>query len=244
MPDDELLYERMLATLVGSWERIAEGTDGSSVDRLSGSVIALFPAGPERLFYNNSVLNRGLDRQGARQAVEEILAAYGDAGIDRYAVWAHESEAPPIAELESRGLHVDTTTRAMAMSLDEIAVPRPEIDLAPSDWDEYLRIIELPEGTLAGVDPGGFHVLIGRLDGESVCAGMAYDRDGDCGIFNIGTLARARRRGLATALTALHLYRARERGCSTASLQSTEEAEGVYRAVGFRDLGRFIEFAR
>jgi GNAT superfamily N-acetyltransferase len=243
VPDADALYERMLATLVGSWERIAEGSEGASVDRVEGGVLALFPSGPERLFYNNAVLDRSLDRRAAAGAAEEILAAYAEAGIDRYAVWAHESEQPTLAELESRGLHVDTTTRAMAMSLDEIAVPRPAIDLAPSDWDEYLRVIELPEGTLASVDPSRFHVLIGRLEGESATAGMAYDQDGDCGVFNLGTLAHARRRGLGTALTALHLHRARERGCTTASLQSTEEGEGVYQAAGFGDLGRFIEYA-
>jgi ribosomal protein S18 acetylase RimI-like enzyme len=242
VPDTEELYGRMLATLVGSWERIAEGADGASVEQVRGGVVALFPAGPERLFYNNAVLDRGLDRAGAGEAVGEILAAYEGAGIDRFAVWAHESEEPAVGELENRGLHVDTTTRAMAMSLDEIAMPRPEIDLRPADWDEYLRVIELPRGTLAGVDPAAFHVLVGRLDGERVSAGIAYDRGSDCGIFNLGTLAHARRRGLGTALTALHLYLARERGCTTASLQSTEEAEGVYRGVGFRDLGRFIEY--
>ena len=31
------------------------------------------------------------------------------------------------------------------------------------------------------------------------------------------------------------------RGCQTASLQSTQMAEGVYAAVGFSDLGRILE---
>ena len=139
---------------------------------------------------------------------------------------------------------VDTTTRAMAMSLDEIAVPRPEIELGPPDWNEYLRIIEVPDQLLAGVDASHFHVLVARLEGENAAAGMAYDHDGDCGIYNVGTLPHARSRGLGTALTALHLYQARERGSATASLQSTEIAEGVYAALGFRDLGRFIEYVK
>ena len=71
---------------------------------------------------------------------------------------------------------------------------------------------------------------------------MAFDHGGDCGIYNTGTLAHARGRGLATALTALHVHDARARGCQTASLQSTEMAERVYAAVGFRDLGRFLEY--
>ena len=61
-------------------------------------------------------------------------------------------------------------------------------------------------------------------------------------MFNVTTLRQARRRGIATALTALLLHDAADRGCSTASLQSPPMAEGVYAAVGFRDLGRFLEY--
>jgi hypothetical protein len=46
----------------------------------------------------------------------------------------------------------------------------------------------------------------------------------------------------AAALTARHLRDAADRGCSTASLQSTPMAERVYTSVGFRDLGRFLEY--
>jgi hypothetical protein len=47
---------------------------------------------------------------------------------------------------------------------------------------------------------------------------------------------------VGTALTALQLHEARERGCATASLQSTPVAEGVYAALGFVDLGRYLEY--
>jgi predicted GNAT family acetyltransferase len=56
------------------------------------------------------------------------------------------------------------------------------------------------------------------------------------------TLEAARRRGLGSALRARYVHDALERGCSTASLQSTPLAERVYKAVGFRDLGRFLEY--
>lgn len=68
------------------------------------------------------------------------------------------------------------------------------------------------------------------------------DALGDCGIFNLGTLAAARRRGIGTALTTLQLREARERGCTTASLQSTPIAAGVHAALGFADLGRYLEY--
>jgi predicted GNAT family acetyltransferase len=51
-----------------------------------------------------------------------------------------------------------------------------------------------------------------------------------------------RRRGLGTAVTARLVEDAAARGCATATLQATETAERLYAAVGFRDLGRFVEY--
>jgi predicted GNAT family acetyltransferase len=84
--------------------------------------------------------------------------------------------------------------------------------------------------------------LTTRLAGENVATAMAFDHDGDCGVFNVSTLEAARGRGLGTALTAHQVHDAVARGCSTASLQSTGMAEGIYAAVGFRDLGRILEY--
>jgi predicted GNAT family acetyltransferase len=81
-----------------------------------------------------------------------------------------------------------------------------------------------------------------RLNSEDVAAALAFDHDGDCGIYNVETLERARRRGLGTALSAFQLYDALARGCQTASLQATPMAERMYAAVGLRDLGRFLEY--
>jgi predicted GNAT family acetyltransferase len=60
-------------------------------------------------------------------------------------------------------------------------------------------------------------------------------------VYNMSTREGARRRGLGAALTARVVHDAVARGCSTASLQSTAMAERIYAAVGFRDLGRFLE---
>jgi ribosomal protein S18 acetylase RimI-like enzyme len=111
-------------------------------------------------------------------------------------------------------------------------------------WPEYLaylRGLGLPPGLLAGVGPGVFRAVGVRDGGATVATGLAHDRDGDCGIFNISTLPSARRRGHATAVTAALLHAARERGCVTASLQATPMAERLYARLGFRRLGRILE---
>ena len=169
-------------------------------------------------------------------------AAYAAAGVARFAAWAHERDAALRQALERRGYTRDATTRAMGLALDDLRLPRPALDLGPPDWSECLRLLGMPPGLLGGADPAAFRVLIARLGGENVATAMAFDRAGDGGIYNVTTLERARRRGLGTALTAVHVHDARTRGCQTASLQSTAMAEGVYAAVGFRDLGRILEY--
>src|SRR4051794_34850132 len=149
----------MLATLIASWQRVAEGSGGASVERVQGATAGVFPGGPERGIYNNAVVERGLDESAAAEAVGAIGRLYADAGVGRYAVWAHESEAATIADLVGRGFKVDTWTRAMAMPLDEMDAEPPRIQLGPSEWGEHLRYLRaegLPDGLLEGVDGDAF----------------------------------------------------------------------------------------
>jgi ribosomal protein S18 acetylase RimI-like enzyme len=243
---DTGLYLRGTATLLASWEEYARGSAGAALRRLDGVSAGVFPSDPEREIYNNALLDRDLGETERAAAVDAMAAAYSSVGVDRYAAWVHESDEGMRAELTARGYTLVESTRAMGMSLDRISLARPDVELGPPDWTEYLRYLEsvaVPAGLLSGADPSAFHVLAARLAGESVATGFALDHDGDCGVYNISTLERVRRRGLGTALTARLLHDAVERGCSTASLQSTEMAERVYAAVGFRDLGRILEYA-
>jgi ribosomal protein S18 acetylase RimI-like enzyme len=222
-------------TLVASFEAYARGARDATVLRLPGVTAAVFPHPPERAVYNNALLAPDAD-------LDAMEAAYAAAGVGRFAAWVHESDEAMRAELADRGYTLDTTTRAMGMDLDDLRVPRPELELDPPEWPAYVTWLEsvgVPPGLLAGADPSEFHLLIAR---GAVATALAFDHDDDCGIYNVGTLEHARRRGLGTALTARLLHDARARGRTTASLQSTEMAEDVYRAVGFRDLGRILEF--
>ena len=143
-PTDAELYLRGRDTLLASWEEYARGATGAAVHRLPGVAAAVFPAEPERAVYNNALLERDLgpgERSGALDAMEAVYAA---AGVARFAAWVHESDKPMRGELERRGYTLDTTTRAMGMALDDIAVPRPQIPLRPARWLEYLTMERLP----------------------------------------------------------------------------------------------------
>jgi GNAT superfamily N-acetyltransferase len=243
MTDDDL-YLRGAATLLASWEAYADGCTGAALVRLPGVAAAVFPSGPEGEVYNNALLDRGLGPTERAEAVDAMAAAYDAAGVDRYAAWVHESDDGLRAELSDRRFTVDESTRAMAAELDDLALEAldPDLEVSEPSWEQHVRVLGLPHGWLEGADPAVFHVVMARRAGEDVATAMAVDHDGDCGVFNVYTVESARRRGLGTALTRRLLLDARGRGCTTASLQSSGIAEGVYAAVGFRDLGRFLEF--
>jgi len=240
---DADLYERGIATLLAAWEAYALGARDAVMKRLPGVSAGVFPYEPERRFYNNAVLGRGLAPAERADAVAEVEAAYAAAAVGQFTLWVHESDRAMLADLEGRGYASAESTRAMGMVLNDICITRPEAELRRSDWEEHRRILDLPSDLIARADPSAFQLWVAPLQGEGVATAMAFDHDGDCGIYNVGTVEHARRRGLATALTALHLHEALARGCRTASVQSTVEAESVYVAVGFRDLGRILEYA-
>jgi GNAT superfamily N-acetyltransferase len=239
---DAELYQRGNATLIASWEAYARAASDARVERFPGVVCAVFPHEPERGVYNNAVLGRDLGAGERKAAMAAMETAYALAGIERFAAWVHEGDVAMRNDLEARGYMLDTATRAMGMDLADLRLPRPEIELASLDWGDYLRLFGLPPGLLAGADLSEFQLICARLDGKVVATSLAFDHDADCGIYNVGTLEHARRRGLGTALTGVQLHEARDRGCRTASLQATPMAERVYSTAGFRDLGRFLEY--
>ena len=95
-----------------------------------------------------------------------------------------------IEELERRGYACNEVTRAMAMPLEDLVVPAPSLDVREPSWPEYqefLQLVDVPPGLLSGVDTAKLDVVMARLDGTDVAAGLSFDHDGDCGIFNVAT---------------------------------------------------------
>ena len=239
---DAELYARGADTLIASWEAYARGAVNAAVQHLPGVTVAVFPNPPERGVYNNALLDRDLGERARASALAALETSYTSADVAGFAAWAHATDLPLRGDLENRGYTVDTTTRAMSMSLDELRLPRPAIRLEPATWPEYLRAEGLPSTFLAGADHAAFHVLAVRAERQIVATALAYDHGSDCGIYNVSTHERFRRRGLGAALTVTQLHDARVRGCRTASLQASAMAEGVYAAAGFRDLGQIMEY--
>ena len=236
------LFDRSVATLICSWAYMAAGSPGAEVIETHGAVIAAFVHSPDREFLNNTLLTRGLSEVGP--CLDRVERVYADRGIERYAVWVHESEGAIADEVKNRGYRYDTSTRAMAMPIGELAdVDTSNLDVVEPSLEEFWGVDGLDD-LLPELAPERAHFYIARRNGLGASTLMAFDHAGDCSIGMVETVEAARREGLATELCAHAVAEARDRGCTTASLQATEMAEGVYTRVGFHDLGRFEEYVR
>ena len=105
-------------------------------------------------------------------------------------------------------------------------------------------------GEDASVEVGAFHppsiladvrmtMLIGRVEDGAVAAAMSYRSDQAVGIYGVTTIASARGRGYASALT-----RALIDPAALAVLSPSPEAENLYRRLGFEQVGELRQWQR
>lgn len=236
------LFDRSVSTLVRSWGYLAAGSPGAEVIETDGAAIAVFVHEPDREFLNNTVLAPGVANLGV--ALDAVERVYAERGVERYAVWAHESDAAAARAIGARAYDYDSSTRAMAMRIADLGqIDTSMLDLAEPSLEEFWHIAGVG-GLVPELSGDRAHFYVARFNGEDAATLMAFDHDGDCGIYMVGTVPAARGQGLATALSAHAAAEAGVRGCTTVSLQSTAMAEGVYARAGFRDLGRFDEYTR
>jgi ribosomal protein S18 acetylase RimI-like enzyme len=132
-----------------------------------------------------------------------------------------------------------------ALDLD----PRRELDLHPSpSWNLVGQVNDRAYGvlepwSLAAVfetmDDPQSHLHVARVGGEAASALIAREQDGDCYFWFVATTPDARGAGLASELMRHALREARERGCTTTTLESSAAAEDMYTHLGYTPLGRY-----
>lgn len=175
-----------------------------------------------------------------------------------FRVWIREELLPPLSTLPPRHGLIEEDRRYPGMVLapiPEAPDPPPGITVRAvvdeRDLDDHRSVLIaggadasvvrrlLPASLLTDPDVA---LATAFLDERPVGHALAI-RSGDVsGVYNVATLASARRRGVGTAATWAALAAGRRWGCRMAVLQSSEMGQAVYEAIGFRTVVRYAEF--
>ena len=240
--DDTRLYARMHANLRQFCRLTGNASPGARVMELAGVSASVVPVAPDRSLMNSVVYDSPADLE---RALAELAATYAEAGIRAWTVWVHTGDERAAALLSEAGHRMDADPAVMCMELDGFDLPAPDdLDLEeePSvrtfmELNDRAYGFETPDFVTGIREMPGVVFNIVRVEGRPVACAGGHDHEGDCCISFVATLPEARGRGLARKLMILTLREAIDRGCTTASLQSTKMGYPVYAKLGFRDLG-------
>ena len=96
-------------------------------------------------------------------------------------------------------------------------------------------IFETPERMLRPYN----HLVVAYLNGKPVSAAMLIFSHTIAGIYWVGTIESARKKGLAEACTSQVTNEAFRRGASCVILQASQFGEPIYRRLGFKEFTRY-----
>lgn len=210
-----------------------------------GVVASLAPEAPQRSFFNAVAYDR---LEHLQAAYAELDRRYVRAGVSTWTVWLMPGEDATAQYLQQRGHHLDLAPTAMARDLKDLHVdPAIKIDwalthnigtVAAINEEAYEMTGSSFRAALRRVDTPHARFYIARVAGEPVSSVMTLDHGTNTGLYCVATLPAVRAQGLSSHLMSLVLAEARERGCTTATVQAMPMGYTVFRKLGFQDLGK------
>lgn len=238
-------------------ERIRALTvEGGEVLEVEGLVITLtnLPA-PE--LNGVRVASAPMDPAGALSAAEQL---FHDRGHRFFGVEVEVGRHPSVEEaIREAGLERVEAWPAMAVAIGGLPeAPAPDgvtfrsvtdpSDLSPLRAVEVEAFGTAPDVVERFIGPGlisdqRVRASTAWIDGEPVGQAVAYRTGATVGVFGVGVLPGARRRGIGTALT-VAAARAFGDAADLAWLQPSTMAEGLYERLGFRTVSRWEVWAR
>ncbi len=197
----------------------------------------------------------------SRHAADQVHAAIdwvAARGVP-HRVWIADSLVPDLGHVPlAHGFHTEDRPYPGMVLHPVPAVPAPAAGVhveivAPTGLERFVGV-----SIDGGMPPAAAHELfspsfaaapdvelfIGSLDGRPVGTAVAI-RTGDVsGVYAVGTLPAARRRGVGSALTWAAIDAGRAWGCDTVVLQASEMGFPIYAAMGFRTVVEYAVFGR
>ena len=251
MDADQRLIEAADKNFIGSYRKLVEHSPEGETREFRG--VFAFVTGLPIGMFNGCIV--------ARPAASEDLTAALDWVAERdvpYGLWIHEELTAGLAQTVSERAMEQHDWLVPQMVLDrplELPASSPGVTVrSVSDGrslDEFRQVI-VEDGTPEYVarrlfsddfaaDPE-VELVIASLDGRAVGTSLAIRTDEVAGVYAVGTLADARRRGVGSAATRAAVAAGRAWGSEVVVLQATEMGFPIYRAMGFRTVVRYAIF--
>jgi ribosomal protein S18 acetylase RimI-like enzyme len=242
--DRDAAIERHRGALMSFIRLVGGGTETSQVLEPGGVTASVVPAIPDRSIVN-SVAYR--DAKALEAALDDLAAAYEEAGIGAWTVWVPEDDRDVAALLDASGHRLDATPTAMIADLADLAEPESgdldwSVGAEPRDMGRINdRAYGWPENTfIRAMDRFGavdaLRLYQARVDGEPVCVLGTYDNGDDCELYFVATLPDHRGQGLARRLVHQALIDARDRDLAVSSLQATKAGYPIYERLGYEPI--------
>lgn len=195
------------------------------------------------------------DAGALAEALPGLESFYRDLGVPAWRVLAPEGDRAGRL-LTRAGYRAEGALPAMGLAFDDLPrtlesvsdIPLSELpqmdDVAAlnvaaygAEWADVL-------GAWHGPPPPHTKVLAVHEGGRSIACGVSLDVGDTAGVYLVATARAARKRGLGTAVVRGLLAAARARGLAASVLQSTDDGFGLYRRLGYRDLGVWTHWVR
>ena len=234
------------------YSAMAGGSEGARLVTFDGIQATIVPVREWFSIFNSVFYQRPSELQ---QAHSTLAAEYDAAGIKAWTVWVPPDDADAASLLQALGHALDSTPMLFAAPIEALDLqPRIALDLDPEPtWEMVCTVNDrahdvLEPWSMAAVfrkmDDPASHLHVVRKDGAPVAALIARDHDGDCYFWFVATVPESQGSGLASQLIRQALREARERGCTSTSLESTKVAERMYAQLGYQPFGRYEMWER
>lgn len=193
-------------------------------------------------FFNSAFVKPPADPLACIDEVRAFFAASGNPFTLRF------RDAPGLdAACAAAGLAPAAVNPVMNVDVESVAPPAIAVERADAtNWADHVsalcRGFDMPldfgsvlfDPTL--IDTDDFVAFNACVDREVAATAALIVSDGVAGVYNVATPEPWRRRGLGEAATRAAVAEGRERGCSIATLQSSDMGYPIYERMGFRTI--------
>jgi hypothetical protein len=191
--DSREAFRLMQRSMRATGEVAAGGAPDSRAFTIDGVTAVITPATPERSVMNGVVVE---DFARLPAVIDEVAAAYAEAGVRAWTVWAPEYESAARELLAQAGHVLDATPAAMLLQLDELVAPAgPEPDWT-EEWD--MKAAGSINDAAYGDEPGLFaralgnlssdagYMYLARIDGKPASFVLVHDDEDNCEFWDRG----------------------------------------------------------